>query len=265
MRVNIDGEQINLWDDRFYAVPLSDAGKIPKEYEYLVDGDKIYLPSSTHILDVSLAKGKQFESWLKDVGHSAKIIATIAAEKGTRVHRACELLLMGEEISYDTIIDVETKYTDKHMGLDEWRGVLGFKEFYDVVQPTDVISEAKVYNLEQAYAGTVDIQCTIGKERWIVDIKFSAAVYESNYLQVESYARCVEGIDNVGILHLRAATRGADKRGKNIQGKGWRLFKAENRDELWQTWLSLLNIYKFKNGGETPKSISIPKTVKLWD
>jgi len=97
----------------------------------------------------------------------------------------------------------------------------------------------------------------------LIDFKFSSAVHESYYLQVESYARCLEGIDKVGILHLRAATRGADKRGKNIQGEGWRLFEAENRDELWETWQALLKIYKFKAGAETPKSITIPKTVKL--
>ena len=109
-------EQINKFDSRFYFIPDI---KPPKEYEYLAGDGGVYMPSSTHILDVAFAKGVMFNNWLKDVGHNSKVISEIAAEKGTRVHKACELLLLGNELGFDDIIDTDRKHIGKYMSLEE--------------------------------------------------------------------------------------------------------------------------------------------------
>jgi len=258
-------EQINIFDERYYFVRLQKGDKIPEHLEYLKADDGIYLPSSTHILDVAFSKGEMFNEWLKMVGHNSKVIAGIAAEKGTRGHKACELLLAGDELSFDMYVEGEHHYLPPKYSLDEWRNILKFKEFFEQTNPTDVTSEGIVFNLEYGYAGTMDILCTINEDRWVIDLKFGNAIYESHYLQLESYARCLdEKIDKVGVLHMNAQTRGERK--GSIQGRGWQLKEPSvDRVELFNTWKSLLQIYKFKNKGETPKSLTYPKTLKLWD
>ena len=65
---------------------------------YYVRDDKYY-PSVTSILQY-FPKNKFFETWLKDVGHNADIIARKAADEGTQVHDAIERYLLGEKISW---------------------------------------------------------------------------------------------------------------------------------------------------------------------
>ena len=110
----------------------------------------------------------------------------------------------------------------------------------------------------------MDIKGTINDETWIIDIKFGNAIYDSYWLQLESYARCLNDVDRIGVLHMKAQTRGVDKKGKRIQGKGWVLQEPPvDRDSLFKTWLALLEIYKYKNEGKTPKSLTLPKKIKL--
>jgi len=265
MRTSVTATQINVFDDRFYFVPFSAEVKqdqIPEHLEYLISDGGIYLPSSTHILDVAYSKGEMFNSWLKDVGHNAKVIAGIAAERGSRGHHACERLLNGDEIDFEEAVEGDNYYLTPRYSLDDWKNILKFKEFMDQAKPTDVRSEEIVFNLEMGYAGTRDIRCVIDGETWIIDLKFGNSVYDSHYLQLESYARCEVGIDRIGVLHMKAQTRG-ERKGK-IQGKGWQVVEPKvDREELFNTWKALLQIYKFKNNGETPRSITIPKKIKL--
>jgi hypothetical protein len=255
-------ERIEIFDERFYFIKTK---SVPKELEYLRVEGGVYLPSVTHILDVAYSKGKMFEEWLKGVGNNAKVIAGIAAERGTRGHHACELLLAGEELDCEMYVEGDHKYLPPKYSLEEWKNILKFKEFYDLAQPEDIVSEGKLYNLELGYAGTADIICTINGERWLIDIKFGNSIYESHFLQLEAYARCVD-VDRMGVLHMQASTRGADKKGKTLQGRGWRLEEPKvDREMLFNTWKAVLQIYKYKNNGETPKSLTYPKKIKLWD
>ena len=264
MRLGITATQINVFDDRFYFIAKEHLKEVPKELEYLLTDDGIYLPSSTHVLDVAYNKGKMMDEWLKAVGNNAKVVAGIAAEKGTRGHKACELLMAGDELSYDMHVEGDHYYLPPKYSLDEWKNILKLKDFFGATNFSDMVSESIVYNLELGYGGTADLICTIDGVRWLIDFKFGNSIYESHYLQLESYARCLEGIEKIGVLHLNAKTRG-ERKGL-IQGKGWQLKEPSvDRDVLFNTWKSLLQIYKFKNGGETPKSISYPKKIKLWE
>lgn len=263
MRVINGATQINIFDDRFYFIQTDD---VPTHLEYLKADGGVYLPSSTHILDVAYSKGKQYEEWLKSVGSNAKIISAIAAEKGSRCHAISEMLFNGMEVSYDMNVEGDYRHIPPHLGLDEWMDVLKVKEFYEQASPKVLKTESIVYNLEYGYAGTVDLICEIDGEVWLIDLKFGNYVHESYFLQIESYARCLEGIDRVGVLHMKSATRGEDKKGKKIQGKGWRLEEPPvDRETLFNTWKALLEIYKFKNEGSLPRTLSVDKKIKLWD
>ena len=261
MKTSVSATQINLFDERFYFIETKD---VPKHLEYLKADGGVYLPSSTHILDVAYSKGKQFEEWLKSVGSNAKTIAAIAAEKGSRCHALSEMLFNGMEISYDMRVEGDYRHISPQISLDEWRDVLKLKDFYEQTGLKVLNTESVVWNLEYGYAGTVDLICEINGERWLIDLKFGNSIYESHFLQIESYAHCVD-VDRIGVLHLKAATRGEDKRGKKIQGRGWVLQEPPvDGETLFNTWKALLEIYKFKNGGELPRSLSIDKKIKLF-
>lgn len=239
--VNDKAQQINFLDERFYLVR-----------------EGTYYPSVTHILDV-YPKGPAFQQWLKDVGNEAKTIANRAAESGSKVHKGIEDLIEGAELTWN-----ENLWNE-----EEWKGLLKFKDFYDQYKPRIITNEYLTYSDTYKYAGTTDLVCEIGKDRWIVDFKFSNAVYESYFLQLLAYKLAWEQqnpeypIDRVGILHLKAQTRG---RGKSdvMQGEGWKLIESEDSfDTLKKIWLSVLDIYYYQNPDPRPKNVIYPSLIKL--
>jgi len=63
-------------------------------------------------------------------------------------------------------------------------------------------------------------------------------------------------IDRVGILHLKAKTRGEDKKGKSIQGKGWRLLEPTKPLEYYYgIWENSKSLFYFMNPNPTPKNL----------
>ena len=84
LKFNPDLQQINFLDRRVYK-----------------RGEDLYYPSVTTILQY-MPKNKFFETWLKDVGHNADIIARKPSDERTQVHDAIEKYVPGEKIdSYD--------------------------------------------------------------------------------------------------------------------------------------------------------------------
>ena len=261
MKILTKPNQINWLDDRFYHV-ANDENNQP-----------IYFDNVTGILN-EYAKGFGFETWLKDVGHNAGIIANRAAESGTIVHRANHILSLGGEVNWADKVEGDYTYHGNHYTLDEWRGILRFQEFMQKYKPIPLNPECIVYSKKYRYAGTVDLPCMIGDERWIIDHKFSNEIYETAFLQVAAYAFAwnemypEQKIDKVGVLHLRAKTRGADKSGKNIQGHGWKLaVHPYSIEELFEVFLHALGIHNHKvKRGELPSepaNRTYPTRIKL--
>ena len=244
MKILTKPNRIDFLDERFYHV----ADK---------DGQPIYFPSVTSILN-EFGKGYGFNQWLMDVGSNSAIIANRAAESGSIVHEALHQLALGVEINWNDKVIGDYKYHSDHYSLEEWKGILKFKEFVDQTQPTGFNPESMVYSLNNKYAGTVDLVCDINGETYLIDYKFGENIYETAFLQVSAYAKAVEElgrkIDKVGVLHLKAKTRGADKRGKVIQGNGWKLATHKySIDQLFETFLAVKKIYDYKVSiGELP-------------
>lgn len=224
---------------------------------YVVDEEKqIFYPSVTHVLSV-IDKGFGFNQWLQDVGANAKFIAERAAESGTKIHNAIETLISGEEIQWD----------DKAYNLEEWLGILKFKEFYETFKPEILACEARVISNKFKYAGRIDIVCKLQGFVWIIDIKTGNGLYDSHDLQIASYRSAWNEqsdikADKQGILWLKALTRGPVK--DKIQGKGWQLKEPKRPyEDLFKVFKSALDIYYFQNPNAMPKNIQYPKIVKL--
>ena len=147
--VEHEGEQINFLDSRFYKTENGD-----------------YYPSVTTILGF-YPKNKFFESWLKDVGHNADIIAKRAADEGTQTHSLIERYLEGEKIDW---------LDDKGhaiCSLQVWQMLLKFVEFWETEKPELIESEIHLFSDTHKIAGTCDLVVKMRDELWILDIKTS--------------------------------------------------------------------------------------------
>jgi len=238
-----DSKQVNVLDTRFYK-----------------RSDKFY-PSVTAVLNY-FPKNQFFHNWLKDVGHNADLIARRAAEEGTMVHTAVERLLNGDQIDW---IDMTGDVT---YPLDVWKMVLKFADFWNTHKPEIVAAEYHLFSDEHEYAGTADIICKMNGELWLLDIKTSNSLHTSYDLQLAAYAKAwnethSEPITRTGIVWLKAATKGADKKEKSIQGKGWQIKEVDNIDRNFEMFKSIYEIYKLENPNMKPHTEVLPTSVKL--
>lgn len=241
MKLHVDLEQINFLDERFYTD----------------DGER-FVPSVTYILE-SYPKGAGFTRWLKDMGSNADQVVERAAAVGTKVHNAIEKLLLGEEIEWD----------GENYDLDIWIYILRFAEFWKTYKPKLISTEEAFLDHELGYGGTLDLVCEIKGDRWLIDLKTSNAIYNSYELQVAAYRKLYEKatgtkIDRAGIFWFKARTRGADKKGKKIQGEGWQLVEYE-RDwfQAYDLFEAVHRIWKHENPNAKPKNRVYPISVKL--
>lgn len=256
MKITTQANRIDLLDERFYQVGTDSEG-IP-----------IYYPSVTWILDC-LPKGAGFEQWLKDVGNNAAVVAARAAESGTLVHDAIAQMLKGINMSWSNLIQADMKYHGNTWTLEEWKMLLRFHEFW-MRHNCQLIASEVVLTAHEGYAGTADIICLINDECWLIDIKTGNDIYDSAYLQIAAYANAWNQqysempVTRVGVLHLRAKTRGESK-GK-IQGEGWKLDQpAEDITYLFENFMSVFEVFRFVNRGRKLEPIinSLPVEISL--
>ena len=214
LEISEDAKQITLPDARYYRRN----GK--------------YYPSVTYVLSC-YPKGKHFQEWLKKVGFSADWIVKKAAEEGTQVHEMIEDYLNGKELNF--LNDGVPMYNP-----DVWQMFLKFVDFWEEYNPTLIEAEVHLFSDEIKVAGTCDLVCEIeidGKnEMWIIDFKTSNNLQITYDLQGAIYAKCYEEcygktIDKVGVLWLKSKSRGKDKKGKKIKGKGWEMHESKRTQE----------------------------------
>jgi hypothetical protein len=238
-----DYKQINILDQRFYR------------------RNEKYYPSVSSILNY-FPKNQYFHSWLKEVGFNADIIAAKAAGEGTQVHNNIERFLSGEEIIW-----IEEN-GHVNFNLDVWKMILKFSEFWNREKPELVSAEYHLFSDKYKYAGTADLIVRLRDKLWLLDIKTSNSLHTSYDLQLAAYAKAWnethdELITNTGILWLKAATRGEDKKGEKIQGAGWQLKIIDDIERNFEMFQKIYDIYKLENPDDVPYSQSLPTSVKL--
>ena len=214
LEISEDSKQITLPDARYYRRN----GK--------------YYPSITYVLSC-YPKGKHFQDWLKKVGFSADWIVKKAAEEGTQVHEMIEEYLNGKELNF--LSNGIPMYNP-----DVWQMFLKFVDFWEKYNPTLIEAEVHLFSDKIKVAGTCDLVCEIeidGKtEMWIIDFKTSNNLQITHDLQGAIYAKCYEEcygktVDKVGVLWLKSKSRGKDKEGKRLKGKGWEMHESKRTQE----------------------------------
>lgn len=276
-----NNKQINFLDQRFYTLD-----------------NEVFYPSVTTVLGV-YPKGYGFNKWLKENGEQADEILKEAGEVGSKVHDAIDQIIKGGEVKWtrhfiDTIqlstvedmqkfIDdcnngLESKYHKEvqYYSMEEWQMILKFIDFASGFKVRFLANEFNIISVELKVGGTLDIVCDIWNEklekweRWLIDVKTSNFIHKTHELQIATYAVMFNEknpdipIDKVGILWLKASTRGRDKQGKNIQGEGWQLKEFDRHyTEAFKIYEHIRAIWDEENPNYKPKNIIYPDRVKL--
>lgn len=244
---NNEAKQINVLDDRFYKSKIED----------------VYYPSVTTVLDAYM-KGYGFNEWLKQVGYNADTILQKAGEQGTNVHTMIDHYLSGVKVSWMNEYE-QPKYT-----LTEWQMFNRFIEFWERSKPTITVSEFAIVSDALRIGGTIDFIGEINGEKWLIDWKTSNYIHKTYELQLAAYAIMWNEfnpdykIDRTGILWLNAATRGEDKKGKSIQGKGWQLKEFDRHyTDAFKLFEHTQAIWEEENPSYKPKNLIYPSEFQL--
>jgi ATP-dependent exoDNAse (exonuclease V) beta subunit len=244
LEIDSESKQINFLDNRFYK------------------RNENYYPSVTSILQY-FPKGKFFETWLKDVGHNADIIAQKSADEGTQTHSLIEKYLTGEQIDW---LDEKGNAL---CSLNVWQMLLKFVDFWEREKPELIESEIHLFSDTHKIAGTCDLVVKMKDEMWILDIKTSNSVHTSYDLQLAAYTTCwnehyAEKVTRTGILWLKSSKRGEDKKGEKIQGKGWEIYESPRTiEENWVLFTKVYDLFKLENTQNEPTFNKLPMSIKL--
>lgn len=232
-------QQITFLDSRFYRTD-----------------DGSFVPSVTTILE-AYPKGAAFYEWLKKNGEDSDAIRDEAGRRGSAVHDFTERYDNGEEVS---LLDIDGNIQCK---LGEWAMFERYVEFRSRFPFEIIHNEARIASPKLGFAGTIDRVINLNGQNVLIDIKTSAYVWPSYWLQLAAYEQLItesygyNPIERVAILHLNAKTRTEGKAG-TIQGKGWQLiFRTEEETEKdWQLFKATHQLWLAENGGMKPKETS---------
>lgn len=239
-------KQINFLDERFYTI------------------DQItYYPSVTTVLEV-WPKGNGYIQWLKDLGHNADVVVKKAGEQGTVVHNLIDKYLGGSNVTWCNEGGIPV------YSLEEWMMFLKFVDFFETYKPKIITHEEQIVSETMGLGGTIDLVCNIGDEIWLIDNKTSNAIHTSYELQMAAYAMMwnekypKRKIDRTGVMWLKAPTRGGDKSGNKIQGKGWQVKEFDRHyTASYKLFQHARAIWDEENPNYVPKNIIYPSEVKI--
>jgi hypothetical protein len=266
----MDVKMVQWFDDHWYKIELED------------DSEE-YLPSVTTKLQ---AEPKPFlAKWRGDIGNrEADIRSREATDKGSRIHRGCEVYATGGAVVYnpqrspnyspEELSDIRSSTASGVVEIirdqDEMLQVWRFQQWMSLVRPTILGIEQTVYSEEMRAAGTLDYAFQINEGTYkingskplaleggiyIADVK-SGGLYESAYYQLAAYRRMYEMLNDCEVqgcfvLHLNAKTR------SGIPGMATVLRKEEYEDDL-DTYNRIAAVWEATNRNAHPKVFELP-------
>lgn len=213
-------------------------------YRKIVDGKTVWIPSVTWIAGY-LPKGTGFYKWLAQHGwDESQALMEEAGERGTKIHRAIEMLLLGKTINYDTTID------DRDLTADEWEAVMSFVAWFSTAKIEIINTEYTIFHPDDKFAGTIDLVCTINGEPYIVDFKSSQDIWPSHKIQLSAYRNALGNKHKIAILQV-----------------GYRRNKAKYKFTPIEPCYDLFNaaytIWQSENDGVQPSQKDYPLNLSL--
>jgi hypothetical protein len=155
-------------------------------------------PSPSTIL--ALVKGDVSGGLADRIGEvAAEIFMANARDRGTRVHKACELYALGQSPK-DAAVNAELEKQDLAY-------FTGFVNWWEQYNPVLLDSELFVASHKYKYAGTLDLAVLLDGTVWIVDIKTGLDRVEHG-LQLkfyqQGYKELTGKVARMGVLSLDA-------------------------------------------------------------
>lgn len=246
-QVRDDGTfQVTTVDERFYAVVEKDKETNLPMYDYY--------PSSSWVCGY-YPKGKGFEAYLKQNGFDSDDILVSRGARGTKIHHACEKIILGEKLEIDT--KVFDGVGESELTVDEWQAVKSFVDWNNEVKPKYILSEKTVISRKHRYGGTIDVLCEIGGETWLIDFKTAKEVYMSHIIQLSSYKHGLieENPDGPKEIRLAILQLGYAKNKKH-----WKFTEVEDKFNLF---LTVYKIWEAENPDSKPRQITLPTTLSI--
>ena len=118
------------------------------------------------------------------------------------------------------------------MNIEVWKMVLRFVDFWETHNPTLIEAEVHLFSDELKVAGTCDMVCEFGGERWLMDFKTSNHMQTTYDLQGAVYAKCYEecfgkklielefcGLNHLHEVKIKMARKSREKIGKYTNPK----------------------------------------------
>ena len=151
-----------------------------------------------------------------------------ARQRGTAVHKACELWSKND-LDEDDLDPVLVPY------------LAGWKKFCAEQEPAFVELEGRVFHPRHRYAGTLDVDCVIRADEWLIDIKTGGYLRPYD-LQTAAYVEARAAEMNVSPARWKRACC-------LLQNNGtYRLHYPKNTQQQdFAVFLSLLNVHRWRN------------------
>lgn len=191
----------------------------PDSHQYWVDGKRVSgVTTFCNIKDKSRAltiwATELYRDYLLDLGDGGVTSEHIyrgcnlhmerkqeAADIGSKIHDWCETHIKHQ-------IDSKLPYPEMPEEKAVQIGVNAFLEWEDLHKPKYKSSERMVYSKKHGFMGTLDIEATINKKLYLIDLKSSNGLYNTVNMQTAAYVFADEeesGRDYVGRWAIRLA------------------------------------------------------------
>jgi hypothetical protein len=167
------------------------------------DGNVLYAPSVTFVLQDSYPTEYSLIKWIGDLGNEkAEVVRDQAAEAGSFVHEMIEDILKGGKIASESI---NARFKPK-ASLHVKRCLKSFLDWFNEYQPKVIETEKSYWHESNRFAGTIDLICEIKGEQYIIDLKTSNSIHTTNFLQICAYGQIVKA-EKLAVLHLGNITK----------------------------------------------------------
>lgn len=256
--------RVTTLDERWYAKPSTDGKTGLPEYTFV--------PSSTWIAGY-YPKGIAFYKWLAGRGwNEAEAERNAAGDKGSKVHRAIEDLICGNEIKIDAKYINNSTEKEEELSVEEYDAILSFADFFAKVKIKPLFTEKTIWGDE--YGGTLDLifealedykdrSCELKKGKvYLLDLKTSKFIWPEHRLQLSSYFHGWFGEGNEKNVVSDIVTGGSLilQVGYTKNKAGWKLTTIADQYDLF---LVARQIWANENPDAKPKQKDYPLSVKL--
>jgi hypothetical protein len=162
----------------------------------------------------------------------------VAAELGTAVHQVVERLSQVEPQFLGSEVALVVEAAEPELRPF----ILQFVDFCLAVQPQFLYTEAPIYSLRWAYAGTADAYCRIGERAGVLDLK-TGGVYPDVALQLAAYRWAdallpAGGLEPVELASLELQTGWV----LDLAPEGWRLIEVDCGEPIFRVFLNVRTV-----------------------